>query len=273
MTPENPTRSALRRYLLRQMSSDEREDFERRFFESDDFAAELMAAEEELIEDHESNRMDAASAKLFEELYLAEQSFREELNLHRSLRSLSRSPAADRTRGAGLQRIVLSVIAACLVFVAIGLMLMFRENRLLRQDVQSLQAKHLPQAQSVKPPVRSTEATPLRGSIPAILLQAATREASSQSAAIKLADDAIGFLLKADVNRYNNAGYLAAVQDIDGATLYQAGPLQGSSLMHGKVRVELFVPAARLTTGDYIMTVQNAASHQTLGAFYFRLLR
>lgn len=255
------------------MPGEEREDFERRFFESDDFAAELLAAEEELIEDYELGRLDTASAKLFEDLYLAKRSFRDELNLSRSLRSLSGSSTAGKARAVNPQRLALAVIAACLVFVALGLVLTFRENRLLRQEVQSLHAEYRPPLPAAQPSIHATEPSPSTGSIPAILLQAGTREPSSQTPAVKLDVDSIGFLLKADVSVSSKSGYKAAIQDIDGTTLYQAGPLQGARRMDGRVRVELFVPPAKLTPGDYIMLVQDASGNQTLGSFYFRLLR
>lgn len=266
-------------YLLGELSEEEREDFERDFFESDDLAAEVLAAEERLMEDYVSGILDPARKKQFEDVYLADPALRNEVKMHKSLRSMAPGTEASVVPlRHTIQRLALPVLAACLVFFAVGLFLLFRENNQLRKDIGTIQSTQEQllhrQVPPTAAPVPQSSAPRAATSLPAIMLVPGTREAVSNSPVIRATPETEAFVLEVDSSADPNRSYRAAIQNVDGTTLFEAGPLRAATGQTTPGRIRVYVPGNQLEPGDYILLLQdwNAPTHKA-GEYYFRLAR
>lgn len=284
MAPLNQDRKQqIPNYLLGDLSEEEKEDFEREFFEKDDLAAEVLAAEEKLMEDYVSGILDPRRRRQFENIYLANPSHREELKLHESLRLLSGSSrATEHVFWTASRRA--AALAACILFLTIGLLLLFRENLRLRDDIRIIQAaqdrlleRHSePQPLNLQPAPSTDVPREIGGTLPALVLLPGTREAASVAPVLRLAPNAPAYLLIVDVNSRSSATYHAKVETVEGNVLFEAGPLKSIPGKDGRARIQLPLTSSQLDAGDYILALQSKNSSGTSrneGEYYFRILK
>lgn len=269
------------RYLLGELTEEEREDFERDFFDGDDLAAEVLAAEEKLMEDYVSGILDPGRRRQFENLYLSNPAHREELKLHESLRTLSGAARTTGRPSPAVRKWAVAGLAACIAFLALGLLLLFRENHQLQNDIRNVQASQkeltrqaLPatpnqpapvQAPAVEIPKDAAGAT-----VPAILLLPGIREAGAATPVLHVPSSAPAYLLMADVGS-SGGSYHALIETVEGSVLYEAGPLRGIPGRNGHSRLQLALSHAQLEAGDYILVLRNGT--RTIGEYYFRLAK
>lgn len=269
------------RYLLGELTEEEREDFERDLFDGDDLAAEVLAAEEKLMEEYVSGILDPGRRRQFENLYLSNPAHREELKLHESLRTLSGTAREAGRPSPAVRKWAVAGLAACIAFLAIGLLLLFRENRQLQNDIRNVQAsqkelnRQAPPATPNQPapaPAPGVEITKdaAGGAVPAILLLPGIREAGSATPVLRVPSSAPAYLLMADVGG-SGGSYHALIETIEGSVLYEAGPLRGVPGRNGHARLQLALSNAQLEAGDYILVLRNGT--RTIGEYYFRLAK
>lgn len=269
------------RYLLGELTEEEREDFERDFFDGDELAAEVLAAEEKLMEDYVSGILDPGRRRQFENLYLSNPAHREELKLHESLRTLSGAARAAGRPSPAVRKWAVAGLAACIAFLAIGLLLLFRENRQLQNDIRNVQASQ-EELNRQAPPATPNQPAPAPapgveiikdaagGAVPAILLLPGIREAGSATPVLRVPSSAPAYLLMADVGG-SGGSYHALIETIEGSVLYEAGPLHGVPGRNGHARLQLALSNAQLEAGDYILVLRNGT--RTIGEYYFRLAK
>lgn len=265
-------------YLLGELSDEEREDFERDFFESDDLAAEVLAAEERLMEEYVSGILDPARKKQFEDVYLADPALRNEVKMHKSLRSIAPGLEASKIPlRITIQRVALPVLAACVAFFAVGLFLLFRENNQLRKDIGNIQLTQeqlLHRQVPPKAPAPQSYEHQAAANLPAIVLVSGTREAASTAPVLRITSGTEAFQLEADLSADPTRSYKAAIQSVDGTTLFEAGPLRATSASNSRSRIRVYVPGNQLEPGDYILLLQDwNKPAQKAGEYYFRLAR
>lgn len=269
------------RYLLGELTEEEREDFERDFFDGDELAAEVLAAEEKLMEDYVSGILDPGRRRQFENLYLSNPAHREELKLHESLRTLSGAARPAGRPSPAVRKWAVAGLAACIAFLAIGLLLLFRENRQLQNDIRNVQASQ-EELNRQAPPATPNQPAPAPapgveiikdaagGAVPAILLLPGIREAGSATPVLRVPSSAPAYLLMADVGG-SGGSYHALIETIEGSVLYEAGPLHGVPGRNGHARLQLALSNAQLEAGDYILVLRNGT--RTIGEYYFRLAK
>jgi CHAT domain-containing protein len=96
MTISRDEHDPIRRYLLGDLDDGEREAFERRLFADDGFLEEILAAEDQLIDDFLTADLTAEEAAMFEKNFLVTEERRRKLRLGKSLRTY-----ASKSRAAG----------------------------------------------------------------------------------------------------------------------------------------------------------------------------
>ena len=266
------------RYLLGELTEEEREDFERDFFEADELAAEVLATEERLMEDYVSGILEPGRRRQFENVYLSHAAHRDELRLHEALRTISSASRASERDIPASRKWAVAALAACMAFLAFGLLLLFRQNRQLQADIRNVQASQRqlevhapPAAVPPAPQVSISGAAEQAGaSVPAILLLPGIRNAGSGAPLLRLPPGATAYLLLADVNS-STESYQALIESVEGSVLFQAGPLRGNPDSNGRVRLQLAVSSGQLDPGDYILVLRNGS--RTAGEYYFRLVK
>ena len=272
-------------YLLGALPEEDREELERRFFEDDNLAAEMMAAEEHLIESYSSGTLDSAQKHRFEQIYGETSALREHVSLHKLLQSGTTAKRTGTIPKDTRRTVSLLALAACVALLALGLALLFRENQQLKSDIENIHAaqKEFPGNEPKPGPLTSQNdpgsasqqegITIRRGSaVPAIVLFSGVREGKTSPPVVKPPADAGLFVLEASIKR-TGVKYRSRVETVDGAVLYEAGPLTGIPESNGMERVSVPIPANQLQPGDYILSIQQTSTGTTVSQYYFRLAK
>ena len=138
MTSSPVVQDQIRKYLLGQLTAEDREEIERRLLIDDELFEEVLIMEDDLVDEYLDSELSAAERQLFEQNFLADSESRQKLRLGRALdrhlsakplRVVSKSGARDESRPwtATLFSAPLR-IAACVVIilgVAFGAWLVF----------------------------------------------------------------------------------------------------------------------------------------------------
>jgi len=121
----------IRLYLLGNFHGQDQEEFERRLFADDDFLEEVMAAEDQLIDDFLTGDLTADEAAMFEKNFLVTEERREKLRLGKAFRTYAKKakredpkpvPAAGWNWRQWFTPLVLqrAAVAAVILIVALG---------------------------------------------------------------------------------------------------------------------------------------------------------
>src|SRR5262245_14345184 len=96
MDERTETERQLMRYLLGELSEEEKTRLEERFFAEDDYFAELLAVEDDLIDEYVQDALSPRERALFEQHFLVSSQRQRRVALKRMLWSrVSEAPAAD----------------------------------------------------------------------------------------------------------------------------------------------------------------------------------
>jgi hypothetical protein len=79
-------REVLFAYLLQQLPSEQIDELEKRFFEDDTFTAELLDAEDALMNSYLSGKLEEPQKSRFEEIYLGNPARKEHFEMYKTLR-------------------------------------------------------------------------------------------------------------------------------------------------------------------------------------------
>ena len=128
---EGEERSLIRNYILGELSKADLKRLEKQIINSDAFFSQVLAEEEQMIDDYVYDRMNVETRKRFEESYLLTQEGREQVELARSLMDIASSKSKkyysrrDRARGSLFKSIsshpFVSLAASAIILCGIGL--------------------------------------------------------------------------------------------------------------------------------------------------------
>ncbi len=229
-------RDEIRRYLLGELPEEEAERIEESYFSNDDRFAEVLAAEDDLIEGFLHGRLDATDRKRFEARFLSTERGRIKVALAAALERASAQHLPRRR-----QWIRDLAVAAALVLLVLSAGL-FHEIVSLRRQIE-----HLERPQPiVAPPVFS------------IILTSVERGAGSPTT-ITLPKSAAVAELWLLLPRDDYPTYTAALQSIDGRTLWSAHGLR-SRAVDAKNALIARIPSSSLDAGTFIVTVTGEKS-------------
>ena len=240
-----------RRYLLAQATEEERSALELEYFHSEQAVDRIAAAEDDLIDDYLSDRLDPVERGLFERDYLAAPNHRRRVETIRQLlASTSRSesaPAMDWSR----QRLAL---AAALVLFAAGSLWVFTTSRGERGVVveKSSPTVSTPPSFPVQPPT-SAPAAPrvLAVSISPVTVRSA---AGAPAVIVPAGTDIVALSLEGEPDGRNGAGGRGSIRTVSGDEIWQ-GPATVTGDLPAGVLARIDVPAARLPADDYVVTL------------------
>src|SRR4029078_8635367 len=86
----------IRKYLLGQLSAEDREEFERRYFSDEELFEELQRTEDELIDDFLSGNLSQADVDLFQQNFLVGRKRERQLRIGKAWRNFAAAHAGEK---------------------------------------------------------------------------------------------------------------------------------------------------------------------------------
>lgn len=292
--PEIPNDDVMIRYLLGELSEQERTRIEENYFLDPGVFEHLCAVEDELIDAYVRGELGGAQREHFEQLFLASPQRRTRVEFARSLlERLSRQPAAT-TKEAARSRIVtwwesagvisrlpkpallwpLAAVALALVIV-VGWRLAHKET-MPRIQVQERTPLKPPPTQAQQQPMPSP--TPPPRPAPKIatflLTPVLTRDlGGAKTFMIPSGVDWVQFRLDPEAADYKS--YRAVLRTPEGREIWSGRDLTPQASTSGK-SIFLKLPASTLTSGDYILTLSGLNAEgkfEDVNDYSFRLAK
>jgi hypothetical protein len=277
--------SLIRRFLLGDATEEEREAVEARFFSDDDFFGELVAEEDDLIDEYVGDALPPASRQRFEARYLVTPRGRERVAFGRAVRRLAPLPAARGRTGLPSWLPMAAALVMGLSTALLAVRTIRLEGRLESQGAE--QARSAARAEELQRELASARARAeelarraastagaTAGSTPSFTLAAGGTRDPGETPALVVTATADVIVLKASSEReWRYASYRAAVRTVEGAAVFQADGLPASA--DGSA-VAVPVPSAVLPPGDYILTLSGrdpAGRGREIADYYFRVAR
>jgi hypothetical protein len=242
-----------RRYLLGELSEDERVAIERAYF-ADQRAGDAIAAEEDaLIDDYVSGRLSARDRERFEGHYLASPVHRQRVATIRRLSEIADSE--QRTERSRRSRVLASLAAAAVLLLAASVMTL-RSRRLTTTPAAST-----PPAVAAAPPA-AVGTAPTRAIPPRVfafsLASGNVRGADDQPPLVIPPNaDVVALRLEPTANRAATSSARAVVATLGGESKWEG---DARSPAAGAPGLEIDIPAARLPPDDYIVTLYGRAA-------------
>jgi anti-sigma factor RsiW len=234
-----------RRYLLGELSEDERVAIERAYF-ADQRAGDAIAAEEDaLIDDYVSGRLSARDRERFEGHYLASPVHRQRVATIRRLSEIADSE--QRTERSRRSRVLASLAAAAVLLLAASL--------------TTTPAASTPPAVAAAPPA-AVGTAPTRAIPPRVfafsLASGNVRGADDQPPLVIPPNaDVVALRLEPTANRAATSSARAVVATLGGESKWEG---DARSPAAGAPGLEIDIPAARLPPDDYIVTLYGRAA-------------
>lgn len=282
MSPE-PESARARSYLLGEATEEECATLEREYFHSDDAGDRIAAAEDDLIEDYLSNRLDPAGRVRFERAYLAVPHRRRRVETMRQLMAAASRPAARQTASTELAlpmgfRLQWLALAATLVLVAGGAFWVFAPSRDQRVSVAGNQPptelkplEPAPAPSAGQPTIPSPPAPRIFAtSISPVTVRSA---AERPSVMIPAGTDVLALNLEGGADGRTRVRGRATIRSVSGDAIWQGPAVAGDDLPPGVV-ARLDVPAALLPVDDYVVTLfgtDAAGAEQEWSRYFLRV--
>ena len=266
MTPERDAARA-RRYLLGEATDEERDAFELEYFHSEEAVDRIAAAEDDLIDDYLSNRLDPAERGLFERGYLAAPDHRRRVETVRQLmQAATRSTSADAAddifaapahatgRKSALPWLAM---AAALIMVMGGSLWLFGppfvERRVVVENGPpgAPTPSPSPPAAPVQPPGAPTTPRVFAVSLSPVSVRSGT---DTPGVIIPAGTDLLAVHLEAEPDRRNIAGGRATIRTVGGDEVWQGPATVDGDLPPGAI-ARIAVPPASLPADDYVVTL------------------
>lgn len=269
-----------RRYLLGEVSEEERELIEQEYFEREDALDRLEAAEEDLIEDYVAQQLPPAERERFERNYLAVPQHRVRVETVRRLMACAAQAKAggatpmrpvavtrDRadTRERFRRRAAWLALAATLLLAALVTLLRLGPSEPPPQEIVEQ-----------RPPVQPAPPEAVRE--PAVfaitISPTAVRSSESPTIVVPRGADIVQIRLQSDGEDRNLTATRAVVQTVAGDEQWR-GPVAAQRAQELGVVARLDVPASQLPADDYIVILYgtNAAGQEQEWARYFLPVR
>lgn len=248
---EPPKQDVLERYVLGEVSDDERAEVERRYFADDEVFDQLVDVQNDLFDSYVQGTLPPAERKRFEERFLTSSSGMERVEFARALRR--KTAARSGRRPVSLRRLAIAASVAIIAFAAAWMIF-----SLQRRPVPP-QAESRPQAPSTPVMAKTQTAPPQGEQVPAalvtvLLTPGGTRESEAATPLVlRPAPQWVRVELVLEDGRYDS--YAAELQDVEGRALWKEQSLQARTTRSGRT-VALSVPAKLLPPGDYVVVLQ-----------------
>jgi hypothetical protein len=241
--PVSIDNSLVRRYVLGDLTDEESQRLEEEYFASDERFGQLLAVEEDLIDDFLQDRLSAGERQRFEARFMT---------TDRGRQKVAAQKLAQAQRARSWKRVL--PIAAAVMALAVGVAV-FRQFVELRRQIDELQ-REVASLRSREQPSRTVE------SVFSIVLRSGERSAGSAST-IMIPEDAAAADLWLLLARDAYPAYVAALQTVDGRSVWTSPPL-ASRNTNGSKAIVVRVPAASLEPTTYVVAVGGRKADGTL---------
>lgn len=246
----------LTRYLLGDVSEEERADLEQKYFADDDLFEQLIEAQDDLADEYAAGTLTAAQRRQFEERFLKNEAGAENVKFARTLRDYVSPSRAD---GEESGRWRYAIAASILLVVTLGGIWLFRAEQ-PRPSAPPVARKQQP----VPPPAAPAREVPL---VTLLLTPGSTREDATQPLELRQAPQVVRLELVVENDRFDS--YRAELQDVEGRRLWEQNDLHAQ-----KKTAVMNVPAKLLPPGDYIVLLHGVrnGSDQEIGNYAFTVV-
>lgn len=277
MVDNTKDKTLMVRYLLGQVSAEERHGLEERYFADTDLFEELVGTENDLIDAYVRGQLSSAQRFQFESRFLATPELRDRVRAARSLAGYDsdlsgKSPglwklSSRSAIGPALRFVFSGVVVALLVWASWATVSNFRlrrqieqanieHARLLQQQQEAqrqiaelnarVQSQENNQTQELLPPGQTGQP------IISLMLAPGVSRSGSKSTVLPLSSGVSGamLLLKARPDPYSS--YSVSLETPEGRQVLKRNGLKALSPGNAKV-VQVFLPSSALQRGDYVL--------------------
>ena len=236
-------------YLLGQATEEERSALELEYFQSEETVDRIAAAEDDLIEDYLSDRLDPVERGLFQRDYLAAPIHRRRVETIRQLLASTSRTEPGPTMDWSRQWLAL---AAALVLFAAGSLWVFTSSRGERDVVveKSSPTVSTPSSLPGQPPTTAPAAPRVFAvSIAPVTVRSA---AGAPAVIVPAGADIVALSLEGEPDGRIPAGGRGSIRTVSGDEVWQ-GPATVTGDLPAGVLARIEVPAARLPADDYVV--------------------
>ncbi|SRR5712692_2493867 len=248
----------LERYLLGEVSDDERSEIEQGYFADDAFFDQLIDVQNDLVDSYVRGTLPPADRQRFEERFLTSGSGIARVEF---ARALQQRIAARSGRKTGSFRL-LAIAASIAIIVIAAAWMTFMLQRRTQLPITESRPK-APKQQHTTPPTpvqAQTQTAPLQSKpaasalVTVLLTPGGTREnEAAKPLVLRPAPQFVRVELVLEDDRYDS--YAAELQDVEGRVLWKEQSLRATTAPSGRT-VALSVPAKLLPPGDYIVVLK-----------------
>jgi hypothetical protein len=248
----------LERYLLGEVSDDERSEIEQGYFADDAFFDQLADAQNDLVDSYVRGALPPDDRKRFEERFLTSGSGIARVEFARALQQKIAARSGRKTVSVGW----LAVAASLAIVVILAAWMTFTLQRRTQLPITESRPKTPPQQRTAPPtPVQAqTQTAPLPGKpaaaalVTVLLTPGGTRESeAAPPLVLRPAPQFVRVELVLEDDRYDS--YAAELQDVEGRVLWKEKSLRARTAPSGRT-VAASVPAKLLPPGDYVVVLK-----------------
>lgn len=266
----------VRRYLLGDVSEDERIRIEERLMVDGDFFDQVGLQEDELVDDYVDGRLSREDRSRFESLFLCAPERQHKLRFARALRArLADAPKPVWwQRLLGMTRMSQPVLASCLtasllVIAFGGAWVLVRMDRLERRADELRAELHTSAAAGSAGP-SAPQAAPVAVWMSGIL-SPGTLRSEGTGRRLAVPEGTLVVRLTLDLPSYGDGAYRAVLSGENGEILTRSGLRAERDGSQSLLRLD--VPASALPPADYLLEVFEAAGRSPVADYSFRMSR
>src|SRR6266849_2951047 len=244
----------LERYLLGEVSEDERSEIEQGYFADDAFFDQLLDVQNDLVDSYVRGTLPPADRKRFEERFLSSSSGIGRVEFARALQQ----KIASRSRRKTVSFRQLAIAASVAIVVIAAAWVTFSLRRRPELPITESRSKAAPQQRAIPAPTpvqAQTQAAPAPAArVTVLLTPGGTRESEAATPLVlRPAPQFVRVELVLEDDRY--ASYAAELQDVEGRVLWKEQSLRVRTAPSGRT-VAVSVPAKLLPPGDYVVVLK-----------------
>lgn len=302
--------TAYRRFLLGEMTEEEREKFESEFLADADIFDEICVAEDELVESYIRGTIDFETKRKFESHYLKSANGVKKLAFTRSMLENLQTVKVEKEENSSVWKSLIAFFRMQKLAFGAGFALLLitftswfllkkpNENEIVKNatptptvktetnlNAQTSQNsaveipvnnsnKEVVNTNSESKPTSKPTATPKVETIaanPVLALFAGTVRSNGKTNSVTIPKDAKGLSLQLNLESRDYKIYRAEIVDQDGNPIFKSGKISARRL-----KLNTFIPAARLQKGDYMVKVygiNEENEEESAADFQFRVNR
>jgi hypothetical protein len=255
-----PKQDVLERYLLGEVSEDERVEIEQGYFADDGLFDQLVDVQNDLVDAYAQGTLPAVERKRFEERFLTSSSGVGRVEFARALQRKIAARTARKPEPVSFRQFAIAASVAIIVTAAAMLTFLLQRRQELPITDSRPQAQQQQRAVPPAPVQAQTQTAPLRreqapAALVTVLLTAGgTRESeAAPPLVLRPAPQFVQVELVLEDDRYDS--YAAELQDVEGRVLWKEKSLRARTGQSGRT-VAASVPARLLPPGDYVVVLQ-----------------